>query len=203
VNENVLKLGVICKCILGVSRSSSIMTIFDNSYQSYAPFCTLSSLNFWFPDDTMWAKSQIEAMYRLYVYLMNIWLKFNNINFSTIFTRVMPFFCTSNLLNFWFPDNNRWTKSQIEAMCGMYVYIMSYTPFCTSNLLNIWFLDDNLWAKRQMCGVPFRHLFFFFFFPVWSELVYECWNSSAWWVNSKKSCYWSYYRINSLFELAN
>jgi hypothetical protein len=26
---------------------------------------------------------------------------------------------------------------------------------------------------------------FFFFFPVWSELVYECWNSSAWWVNSR------------------
>ena len=26
-----------------------------------------------------------------------------------------------------------------------------------------------------------------FFFPVWSELFYECWNSSAWWVNSRKS----------------
>ena len=54
-----LKLGVVCTCMLGVSRSTSIITIFDNSYQSDAPFCTSNLLNCWFPDDNMSAKSHL------------------------------------------------------------------------------------------------------------------------------------------------
>ena len=41
--------------------SSTIMTILDNSYQSYVPFCILNLQTFWFPDDILWIKSQIEA----------------------------------------------------------------------------------------------------------------------------------------------
>jgi len=29
--------------------------IFQQFYQSYAPFCTSNLLNFWFPDDNLWA----------------------------------------------------------------------------------------------------------------------------------------------------
>jgi hypothetical protein len=51
-----LKLGVICMCILWISWSSSIMTIFRQFYQSYAPFCTSNLLNFWFPNDKLWVQ---------------------------------------------------------------------------------------------------------------------------------------------------
>ena len=70
----------------------------------------------------------------------------------------------------WFPDDNLWTKSQIEARCILWIskssLIMTifrqflpnlYAPFCTSNMQNVWFPDDNLWAKIQMCCMPFRH----------------------------------------------
>jgi len=43
---------MVCEFILGVSRSSLIMTIFfDNSYQSYALFCTLNLRILCIPDD--------------------------------------------------------------------------------------------------------------------------------------------------------
>jgi hypothetical protein len=48
-----LKLGVVCKSILGVSRSSLIMVIFRKYYQNCAPFCSSNLLIFWFPDDNL------------------------------------------------------------------------------------------------------------------------------------------------------
>ena len=44
-------------------------------------------------------------------------------------------------------------------------------------------------SKRLSSSYPIKLqlTYIFFFFPVWSELFYECWNSSAWWVNSRKS----------------
>ena len=41
--------------------------------------------------------------------------------------------------------------------------------------------------RKKTCtdALPLKKIFFFF--PVWNELFYECWNSSAWWVNSRKS----------------
>ena len=57
-----LKLGVIhvCICILWISRSSLIMTIFRQFLQELYLSCTLNLPNFWFTDDNLWMKSQIE-----------------------------------------------------------------------------------------------------------------------------------------------
>ena len=44
-----LKLGVVCMCILWISRSSLIMTIVWQFYKCHAPFCTSNLLNIWFP----------------------------------------------------------------------------------------------------------------------------------------------------------
>ena len=52
----------VCMCILWISRSSLIMVIFRKYYQSCAPFCSSNLLNFWFPDDNLWAKSQMCGM---------------------------------------------------------------------------------------------------------------------------------------------
>jgi Sec-independent protein secretion pathway component TatC len=50
---------------------------------------------------------------------------------------------------------------------------------------------------RWLLGGKLSFILFFFFFPVWSELFYECWNSSAWWVNSRKSP--EYVQLNWLY----
>ena len=63
----------------------------------------------WFTDDNLRMKSRIEAWCDLYVYPMNIYVKFDNNDFSTILTRVIALCCTSSLLNFWFLDDNLWT----------------------------------------------------------------------------------------------
>jgi hypothetical protein len=49
-----LKLGVVYKCILWISRSNLIITIFRQFYQSYAPFCISNLLNFWYLYDNLW-----------------------------------------------------------------------------------------------------------------------------------------------------
>jgi hypothetical protein len=38
------------------------MAIFRKYYQSCAPFCSSNLLNFWFPDDNLWAKSKMCGM---------------------------------------------------------------------------------------------------------------------------------------------
>jgi len=60
VNEINLKLGVVCKCILGVSKSSSIiMNIevnldFDNFLTNLPELCPfMNLLNFGFPDNNL------------------------------------------------------------------------------------------------------------------------------------------------------
>jgi hypothetical protein len=65
-----------------------------------------ASVQNWFTNDNMRMKSKIEARCGMYVYLMNILVKFYNDNFLIILIRVMPLFCTSSLLNVWFPDDN-------------------------------------------------------------------------------------------------
>ena len=57
-----LKLCVVYKCILWISKSSLMVTNFRNSYQNFAPFCTSNLLSFWFPNDYLWAKSQMCGM---------------------------------------------------------------------------------------------------------------------------------------------
>jgi hypothetical protein len=64
----------------------------NNSYQSYAPFYTLNLQNVWFPDDSPWMKSQIDSRYGILVYLRSIYVKYDNDDFSTIPTRIMPLF---------------------------------------------------------------------------------------------------------------
>jgi hypothetical protein len=57
-----LKLGVVCKCIIWISRSNLIMTIFRQSYQSYAPFCSSNFLKFCCPHDNLWTNHQMCGM---------------------------------------------------------------------------------------------------------------------------------------------
>ena len=65
---------------------------------------------------------------------------------------------------------------------------------CSVTLLVLVVVNEIMWLicgkypynnnNYLVCKNRWHHIFFF---PVWSELFYECWNTSAWWVNSRKS----------------
>ena len=63
-----LELDVVCKCVLGVSRSSSIMMIFRQFLPELFPVPNR------FPDDNMQMKSRIEARCGMYIYVSNEYL---------------------------------------------------------------------------------------------------------------------------------
>ena len=51
-----LKLDVVGLCIVGASRSGSLMTIFRQFLPELCPFLYFEYPNFWFLDDNLWAK---------------------------------------------------------------------------------------------------------------------------------------------------
>ena len=57
-----LKLDVVGLCIVGASRSGSLMTIFRQFLPELCPFLYFEFPNFWFLDDNLWAKSQMCGM---------------------------------------------------------------------------------------------------------------------------------------------
>ena len=86
-----LKLGVLCICILWISRSLFILTIFDHSYQSYAPFYPLAN-----------------EVAKRYSNTFSVRPSFRNIIVNTLESASFNGFWP-NLL-YWFPDDNQWWK---------------------------------------------------------------------------------------------
>jgi hypothetical protein len=88
------------------------MIFFNNSYQSYAPFGTSNLLNFWFPDDSLWTKSWIDASCGMLVYLGQVRWRFINNSYQSYAPFVLK-----NLLNGF--QMMTYEHSQIKARCGL------------------------------------------------------------------------------------
>ena len=79
----------------------------------------------------------------------------------------------------------------LERSSKLLAYVLPTVFHIWISPLSFGWLGWVSYLRLVLCIRSFAHqlkwFWLDFFFPVWSELVYECWNSSAWWVNSRKS----------------
>ena len=106
----------------------------NNSYQSYAPFCTLNLQNVWFPDDSPWMKSQIDSRYGILVYLRSIYVMYDNDDFSTIPTELCPSlyfeFAIFFLVCGWSPMREK-IRLKLGAVCKCILWISRVSSIMT------------------------------------------------------------------------